>query len=79
MGEAQKRGSGGEQSTGISQQVKVGRTPRGSCNNARHLRRVLRRVLETTFKKVLRRVLRRCLDVGFRGRKGSEKGFLKGF
>ena len=33
-----------------------------------------RRVLETAFEKVLRRVLRRCLGVGFRGRKGSEKG-----
>ena len=32
------------------------------------------RVLETAFEKVLRRVLRRCLAVGFRGRKGSEKG-----
>ena len=40
----------------------------------RLLRRVLRRVLETAFEKVLRRVPRRCLAVGFRGRKGSEKG-----
>ena len=38
------------------------------------LRRVLRRVLETSFEKVLRRVLRRCLEVGFNGKKGSEKG-----
>ena len=38
------------------------------------LRRVLRRVLETAVEEVLRRVLRRCLAVGFRGRKGSEKG-----
>ena len=38
------------------------------------LRRVLRRVLETAFEKVLRRVLRRRLAVGFKGKKGSEKG-----
>ena len=44
----------------------------------RLLRRVLRRVLEIAFEKVLRRVLRRRLAVGFRGRKGSEKGFLEG-
>ena len=35
----------------------------------------LRRVLETAFEKVLRRVLGRCLAVGFRAKKGSEKGF----
>ena len=40
----------------------------------RLLRRVLRRVLEIALEKVLRRVLRRCLAVGFRGRKGCEKG-----
>ena len=38
------------------------------------LRRVLRRVLETAFEKVLGRVLRMCPAVGFRGKKGSEKG-----
>ena len=43
------------------------------------LRRVLRRVLETSFEKVLIRVLRRHLAVGFRERKGSEKGSWKGF
>ena len=43
-------------------------------SNLEVLRRVLRRVLETAFEKVLRRVLRRYLAVGFRGRKGSEKG-----
>ena len=45
-----------------------------SFMGVRRVRRVLRRVLETAFEKVLRRVLRRCLAVGFRGRKGSEKG-----
>ena len=40
----------------------------------RLLRRVLRRVLKTAFEKVLKGVLRRCLVVGFRGRRGSEKG-----
>ena len=56
---------------------KLGRTPRGSCNNAL-LRRVLRRVLEIAFEKVLRRVLRRCLAVCFTRRQGSEKGSEKG-
>ena len=43
----------------------------------RRLRRVLLRVFETGLEKVLRRVLRRCLAVGFRGKKGSEKGSWK--
>ena len=51
----------------------LGRTSRGHALT-RLLRRVLRRVLETAFEKVLRRVLTRCLAMGFRGRKGSEKG-----
>ena len=38
----------------------------------------LRGILETAFEKVPRRVLRSCLAVGFRGRKGSEKGSQKG-
>ena len=50
---------------------------KGVVATTRLLRRVLRRVFETAFEKVLRRVLRRCLAVGFRGRKGSEKGSLK--
>ena len=51
----------------------IGRKPGGHAIT-RLLRRILRRVLETAFGKVLRRVLRMCLAVGFRGRKGSEKG-----
>ena len=29
--------------------------------------------------RTLRRTLRRCLAVGFKGTKGSQKGFLEGF
>ena len=50
----------------------IGCTPRGSCDNTPT--GLLRRVLEIAFEKVLRRVLRRCLAVGFRGKKGCDKG-----
>ena len=61
----------------VQKTPKIGRTPRGSCNDAPS-KKVLRRVLDTAFEKVLRRVLRRCLAVCFRGKKGSEKGSEKG-
>ena len=44
--------------------------------NRVHTKGVVRQhaYLEIAFEKLLRRVLRRCLAVGFKGRKGSEKG-----
>ena len=51
----------------------LGCTPRGRATT-RLLRMVLRRVLEIVSENVLRRLPRRLLAVGFRGRKGSEKG-----
>ena len=52
----------------------VWRTHKGVVQKRALLRRVLRRGLEIAFEKLVRRVLRRCLAVGFRGKKGSEKG-----
>ena len=49
-------------------------THQGGRAATRLLRRVLRRVLETAATRLLRRVLRRILVVGFRERKGSERG-----
>ena len=53
----------------LSASSTLGRTLRGRATTCL----LLRRVLETAFEKVLRRVLR-CLAVGFKGRKGLEKG-----
>ena len=55
----------------------VGCAPKGSCDNTL-IRTVLRKDLDTAFGKVPMRVLRSRLAVDFRGRKGSEKGSLKG-
>ena len=70
----------------ISTRMRLGRTPKGSCDT-QLLRRVLRRVLKTAFEKTLRRVHRSYLEVGLRRkdgvlrsvlRRGSRRGSKKG-
>ena len=69
-----KEGTRREANTKVGLNGKLQGTHQGSRATTRLLRRVAGRVLEIAFEKVLRRVLRRWLAVGFRGRKGSEKG-----
>ena len=69
------RGFGGRGSNLGNSQEMIGRTPRGSCNNAPFEEGFL----EGLSRLLSRRVLRRRLAVGFRGKKGSEKGSSKGF